>query len=56
MRSELGVASIDDLRRALAEHRVRDLAGFGARSEEKLAQALARLDAQGSIGRRSSSG
>ncbi len=51
LRSELGVASIDDLRRALAEHRVRELAGFGAKSEEKLAQALARLDAQGSLAR-----
>ncbi|TMA33272.1 MAG: hypothetical protein E6J87_10585, partial [Deltaproteobacteria bacterium] len=28
LRAELGVASIDDLRRALAEHAVRDLAGF----------------------------
>jgi DNA polymerase (family 10) len=34
LRSELGVASIDDLRRALAAHAVRDLAGFGAKSEE----------------------
>ena len=51
LRSELGVASIDDLRRALAAHAVRDLAGFGAKSEEKLAAALARLDAQGSVGR-----
>jgi len=51
LRSELGVASIDDLRRALAEHRVRELAGFGAKSEEKLEQALARLDAQGSLAR-----
>jgi DNA polymerase (family X) len=51
LRAELGVASLDDLRRALAEHRVRALAGFGAKSEEKLAQALARLDAQGAVGR-----
>src|SRR5262245_52772441 len=51
LRSELGVASIDDLRIALAEHRVRDLAGFGAKSEEKLARALKRLDAQGEVGR-----
>jgi DNA polymerase (family 10) len=51
LRAELGVASLDDLRRALAEHKVRELAGFGAKSEEKLAQALARLDAQGSVGR-----
>ena len=51
LRSELGVASIDDLRRALTAHAVRELAGFGPKSEEKLAQALARLDAQGSLAR-----
>ena len=51
LRAELGVESIDDLRRALAEHRVRDLPGFGAKSEEKLARALQRLDAQGEVGR-----
>src|SRR5882724_3385423 len=51
LRAELGVASIDDLRRALAEHAVRDLAGFGAKSEEKLARAIQRLDAQGEVGR-----
>jgi DNA polymerase (family 10) len=51
LRAELGVASIDDLRRALAEHRVRGVAGFGAKAEEKLADALARLDAQGSLER-----
>ena len=46
LRSELGVASLDDLRRALADHKVRGLAGFGAKSEEKLARAIERLDAQ----------
>ena len=51
LRAELGVASIEDLRRALAEHAVRGLEGFGARSEEKLAEALARLDAQGPLDR-----
>jgi DNA polymerase (family 10) len=51
LRAELGVESIDDLRRALAEHRVRGLDGFGPKSEEKLARALARLDAQGSLDR-----
>jgi DNA polymerase (family 10) len=51
LRSELGIGSIDDLRRALASHAVRDLPGFGAKSEEKLAAALARLDAQGSLER-----
>jgi DNA polymerase (family X) len=51
LRAELGVASIDDLRRALAEHKLRDLKGFGEKSEEKLTQALARLEQQGSISR-----
>ena len=43
LRAELGVASLDELRRALDEHKVRDLEGFGAKSEEKLARALERL-------------
>jgi DNA polymerase (family X) len=51
LRLELGVQSIDDLRRALGEHQLRTLKGFGQKSEEKLAQALARLEEQGSIGR-----
>jgi DNA polymerase (family X) len=50
-RAELGVTSIDDLRKALAEHKLRDMKGFGQKSEEKLARSLARLDEQGSIGR-----
>jgi DNA polymerase (family 10) len=51
LRSELGVQSIDDLRRVLAEHKLRELKGFGVKSEEKLATSLARLDEQGSVGR-----
>jgi DNA polymerase (family 10) len=51
LRAELGVQSIDDLRRALAEHQLRDLKGFGAKSEENLARSLARLEEQGSVGR-----
>jgi DNA polymerase (family 10) len=51
LRAELGIGSLDDLRRALAEHKVKDLKGFGAKSEEKLAQALARFDAQGPVDR-----
>jgi DNA polymerase (family X) len=42
LRSELGVESIDDLTRAVSEHKLRGLKGFGAKSEDKLAQALAR--------------
>src|SRR5262245_32550427 len=50
-RAELGVTSIDDFRRVLSEHKLRTMKGFGEKSEEKLAKALARLDEQGSIGR-----
>ena len=51
LRAELGVQSIDDLRRVLAEHKLRELKGFGEKSEEKLAPSLARLEEQGSIER-----
>jgi DNA polymerase (family X) len=51
LRAELGVQSIDDLRKALVEHKVRAMKGFGQKSEDKLAESLARLDEQGSIGR-----
>src|SRR3954464_1040766 len=51
LRAELGVQSIDDLRRVLAEHKLRELRGFGQKSEEKLAQAIARLEEEGSVGR-----
>lgn len=51
LRAELGVQSIEDLRTAIAEQRVRALRGFGQKSEEKLATALAKLDEQGAIGR-----
>ena len=51
LRAELGVGSIDDLRRVLAEHKLRDLKGFGGKSEENLTRALGRLEQQGSIAR-----
>ncbi len=51
LRAELGVQSIDDLRRVLAGHQLRALKGFGQKSEEKLAQSLARLEEQGAVGR-----
>ena len=43
LRAELGVESVDDLKRALAEQKVRALPGFGAKSEEKIARAIERL-------------
>ena len=51
LRAELGVQSLADLRQALQEHKIRALKNFGRKSEDKLAQALARLDAQGSLDR-----
>ncbi|HEY0710876.1 MAG TPA: DNA polymerase/3'-5' exonuclease PolX [Polyangia bacterium] len=51
LRAELGIASIEDLRAALEDHRLRDLKGFGEKSEEKLARAVERWAAQGGAGR-----
>ncbi len=51
LRAELGVQSLADLRSVLADHKLRALKGFGAKSEEKLAQSLARLESEGSIDR-----
>jgi DNA polymerase (family 10) len=51
LRVELGVQSLEDLRRVLAEHKLRALKGFGEKSEEKLARSLARLDEQGATTR-----
>jgi DNA polymerase (family 10) len=51
LRKELGVESIDDLRRALSEEKVRALEGFGEKREVKLLAALARYDATGNQGR-----
>jgi DNA polymerase (family 10) len=50
-RAELGVHSIDDLRKVLAEHKLRSMKGFGEKSEEKLTRALSRLDEQGPLER-----
>jgi len=51
LRTELGVQSIDDLRAALAAHRLRALRGFGEKSEEKLARAIERMDQSGTMDR-----
>ncbi|MGC4094600.1 MAG: DNA polymerase/3'-5' exonuclease PolX [Polyangiaceae bacterium] len=51
LRAELGVQGLDDLKRVLSEHKLRELKGFGAKSEEKLSVALQRLEAQGSLKR-----
>ncbi len=51
LQAELGVQSLDDLRQAIAAQRLRDLKGFGAKSEEKLAAAIARLEREGALSR-----
>jgi DNA polymerase (family 10) len=51
LRAELGVESLEDLRRIVAEHRLRALRGFGEKSEEKLAQTLERMARAGAEGR-----
>jgi DNA polymerase (family 10) len=43
---ELGVRSLEDLRRAVKTGRLRQLRGLGAKSEEKLAVALAKPQAR----------
>jgi len=43
---KLGVRSLEDLRRAVKSGRLRELRGFGAKSEEKLATALAKPRAE----------
>src|SRR5436190_2258578 len=51
LRAELDVQSLADLKAALATHRLAAMKGFGPKSEEKLTQALARMEAQGSTER-----
>jgi DNA polymerase (family 10) len=43
---KLGVRSLEDLRRAVKSGRLRELRGFGAKSEQKLAAALAKPQAE----------
>jgi DNA polymerase (family 10) len=47
LRAELNVQSVDDLKKAIAEQKLRGLKGFGTKTEEKLAQTLARMDQEG---------
>ncbi|MET0411924.1 MAG: PHP domain-containing protein, partial [Polyangiaceae bacterium] len=51
LRKELGVLSLDDLQRVLDEHKLRDLKGFGPKSEDKLRQSLERMAQQGALTR-----
>jgi len=47
MRGELGVENLDDLRAALQGHKIRELPGLGAKTEENLSQAIERLGLHG---------
>ncbi len=47
LRQELGVESVDDLRTALDAHALRPLRGLGAKTEERLARAIERLELGG---------
>jgi DNA polymerase (family 10) len=40
LNAELGITSVDGLREAVAQGRLRDLAGFGAKSEERILRGL----------------
>src|SRR5688500_5877582 len=51
LQSELGVQSLDELRRAIDEHKLRGLKGFGEKSEEKLRQSIERLERDGVLNR-----
>jgi DNA polymerase (family 10) len=47
IRHELGIETIEDLRRAIDQEALRDLPGLGAKSEEKLKTAISRLGMHG---------
>ena len=47
VRSELGVESVEDLKRAVSRQQLRDLPGLGAKTEEKVAKAIERLGMTG---------
>jgi DNA polymerase (family 10) len=43
LRAELGVQNLEDLKRVIAEQKIRALKGMGAKTEEKLSKAIERL-------------
>ena len=47
LRSQLGIENVEDLEAAIATERIRELSGFGKRTEEKLARAIERLGMTG---------
>jgi len=44
LHEHLGIKSVADLKRAVAEHQVRELSGFGEKTEQLIADALPRLE------------
>lgn len=51
LQTELGVQSLDDLKRALTEERLRGLKGFGEKYEQKLGKSIERLEQEGALDR-----
>lgn len=47
LRAELNVQSVEDLRAAIADNKLRDLPGMGKKTEDKLAKAIERLGLTG---------
>ncbi len=47
LRDELGIESVDQLREAVTAQRLRELPGFGAKTEEKIGRAIDRLGLAG---------
>lgn len=51
--AELGVQSLEELRRAIDEQRLRTLKGFGEKSEQRIREAIARMEREGALTRTS---
>lgn len=51
LRAELGIANLADLRAAIEAEQIRSLPGFGKKTEEKLAAAIARIGDDGRVGK-----
>lgn len=47
LHKELGISSLDELKKAVEAHRIRGLKGFGEKTEEKILQGLGTLEAKG---------
>ncbi|MBN1677334.1 MAG: DNA polymerase/3'-5' exonuclease PolX [Candidatus Thermoplasmatota archaeon] len=47
LHSELGISSLEELKQAVGAHRLRGLKGFGEKTEERILQGIAALEAKG---------